>query len=274
MIGYLSSARPLRRRRTQAEGLEQLAHRHLTYKTSRSREMDLPGLPPAQAGAGSIDEPAHTNTPGVETRSATRMWPTCSPPRSTSTDRSTCSASGSLKDHGGRADRSDGARDVPGSRCCEGRPAVVLDSTSLPAIADRAPPAGKVYPPTPRARRAQPLLPRRAPPRHCTRSRSVQVARDMEAERLELQRIVIHAIASQTRASPMGGGCERLLALVTPQPVMAAWPRAITPGAPLQHLGADLDVLIRPPARAPRRRSAKPDRGVPPASARCSAPRS
>ena len=92
-IGYLE---PHDRPETaaQAEGLEVIPRRRVTYRDTELEEMDLPARPRAiaRAGADRRDRP-HQRARASSTRSASRTSRTSSPPASTSSPRSTSSTS-------------------------------------------------------------------------------------------------------------------------------------------------------------------------------------
>lgn len=61
------------------------------HRQQRLEEMDLDGLLARKPAIAVVDELAHSNAPAAATRSAGRMWRSCSTPESTSTPPSTCS---------------------------------------------------------------------------------------------------------------------------------------------------------------------------------------
>ena len=90
VIGYLETHGRVATA-AQAEGLEVIPRRRVTYRDTPLEEMDLPAVLARAPELCLIDELAHTNAPASSTRSATRTWPTCSPQASTCSAPSTSS---------------------------------------------------------------------------------------------------------------------------------------------------------------------------------------
>ncbi len=90
VIGYLE---PHGRAETlaQANGLESVPRRRLSYRDTELEEMDMPTILRRAPELCLIDELAHTNAPASSTASATRTSRTYSMPESTSSRQSTCS---------------------------------------------------------------------------------------------------------------------------------------------------------------------------------------
>jgi two-component system, OmpR family, sensor histidine kinase KdpD len=237
VIGYLE---PHDRPETieQAEGLEHLPRRHLSYKDVPLEEMDLPALLERRPELALIDELAHTNAAGVE--HAKRYQ-----------DIGDVLAAGidvySTVNVQHLESLNDQVAELTGVRVRETFPDTVLGKADEVVLVDLTPAtllerlqAGKIYP----AARVPAALNGFFRVENLEALREValrQVAEDVEAKRLKDNGIVLREDRLRDHASPVAVA-ERLLALVTPQPasqriVRRAWRSA-------RRLGADLDVLI------------------------------
>ncbi|HEY4825671.1 MAG TPA: histidine kinase [Solirubrobacteraceae bacterium] len=238
VIGYLE---PHGRAETvaQAEGLETVPRRRVTYRDSVLEEMDLPALLRRAPELALIDELAHTNAPGVEHHKRYE-------------DVEDVLAAGidvfSTVNVQHLESLNDQVAELTGIRVRETIPDSVLGAADEVVLIDITPQslverlrAGKVYP----AERVQTALNNFFKVENLAALREValrQVAEEVEAKRIPVE----HAPARPgderliDSAAPAAVG-ERLLALVTPQAksqrvVRRAWRSA-------QRLGADLDVL-------------------------------
>jgi two-component system sensor histidine kinase KdpD len=246
VIGYLEPHGRIETERV-AEGLPQLARRHVTYKDVTLSEMDLPGLIERRPELALIDELAHTNAPGTE---HSKRYEDVADVLDAGIDvYSTVNVQHleSLNDQ---------VAELTGVRVRETFPDSVLSAADEVVLVDVTPPAllerlraGKVYKPE----RVPAALNGFFRVENLEALREValrQVAEGVEAKRLVRERPPVRdeqRILGQ--AAPQAVG-ERLLALDTPQVssqrvVRRAWRSA-------QRLGADMDVLtVLPPGRAP-----------------------
>jgi two-component system sensor histidine kinase KdpD len=237
VIGYLE---PHGREETeaQADGLELVPPRRVTYKDVDVREMDLPAVLERRPELCLIDELAHTNAPGLEHGKRYE-------------DIADVLAAGidvfSTVNVQHLEALNDQVAELTGVRVRETFPDSVLKEADEVVLVDLTPPAlidrlraGKVYPPA----RVPAALNGFFRVENLEALREValrQVAEDIELKRRNVDIIAPREDRLMDRAAPQAVG-ERLLALVTPQPasqriVRRAWRSA-------QRLGAELDVLI------------------------------
>jgi two-component system sensor histidine kinase KdpD len=237
VIGYLE---PHGREETeaQADGLERVAPRRVTYKDVEVREMDLPAVLERRPELCLIDELAHTNPPGLEHGKRYE-------------DIADVLAAGidvfSTVNIQHLEALNDQVAELTGVRVRETFPDSVLKQADEVVLVDLTPPAlierlraGKVYPPA----RVPAALNGFFRVENLEALREValrQVAEDVELKRRNVDMIAPREDRLMDRAAPQAVG-ERLLALVTPQAasqriVRRAWRSA-------QRLGAELDVLI------------------------------
>jgi two-component system sensor histidine kinase KdpD len=237
VIGYLE---PHGREETeaQADGLERVPPRRVTYKDVDVREMDLPAVLERRPELCLIDELAHTNAPGLEHGKRYE-------------DIADVLAAGidvfSTVNVQHLEALNDQVAELTGVRVRETFPDSVLKEADEVVLVDLTPPAlidrlraGKVYPPA----RVPAALNGFFRVENLEALREValrQVAEDIELKRRNVDIIAPREDRLMDRAAPQAVG-ERLLALVTPQPasqriVRRAWRSA-------QRLGAELDVLI------------------------------
>jgi two-component system, OmpR family, sensor histidine kinase KdpD len=237
VIGYLE---PHRRPETavQADGLELVPRRRLTYRDVAFEELDLPGVLARAPELALIDELAHTNAPGLE--HAKRY-----------DDVRDVLAAGidvySTVNVQHLESLNDQIAELTGTRVRETLPDSVLGEADEVVLIDLTPEAligrlraGKVYP----GERVATALNHFFKIENLAALREValrQVAEEVEAKRLVLDTGPVrddhHLVEG---AAPLAVG-ERLLALVTPQPrsqrvVRRAWRSA-------QRLAAELDIL-------------------------------
>ncbi len=237
VIGYLE---PHGRAETlaQAEGLEQIPRRRVTYRDTAVEEMDLPTVLRRAPELCLIDELAHTNAPGVEHKkryddiddvlaAGIDVFSTVNVQHMESLNDQICELTGIRV-----------RETVPDSKIGEADDIVLVDITPQSLVERLL--AGKVYP----SERIQTALNNFFKIENLSALREValrQVAEEVEAKRLpgdggnrgRDERLLDHT-------GPQAIG-ERLLALVTPQPesqriVRRAWRSA-------QRLGAELDLL-------------------------------
>jgi two-component system, OmpR family, sensor histidine kinase KdpD len=237
VIGYLE---PHGRAETvaQADGLEMIPRRRVTYRDAVLEEMDLPALLARQPELALIDELAHTNAPGVEHEKRYE-------------DIQDVLAAGidvfSTVNVQHLESLNDQVAELTGIRVRETVPDSVLGAADDVVLVDITPQslverlvAGKVYP----GERIQTALNNFFKIENLSALREValrQVAEEVEAKRIPAD---TGARRSDERlmdtAAPQAIG-ERLLALITPKPhsqriVRRAWRSA-------QRLGAELDLL-------------------------------
>ena len=237
VIGYLE---PHGRAETtaQADGLETIPRRRVTYRDSTLEEMDLPGILRRRPELALIDELAHTNAPGLE--HAKRYE-----------DVDDVLAAGidvfSTVNVQHLETLNDQVAELTGIRVRETVPDAVVGMADEVVLIDITPQslierlvAGKVYP----AERVPAALNNFFKVENLAALR--EVALRQVAEEVESKRITVDGVGRPggerliDTAAPAAVG-ERLLALVTPHPrsqrvVRRAWRSA-------QRLGAELDVL-------------------------------
>jgi two-component system sensor histidine kinase KdpD len=240
VIGYLE---PHGRAETiaQAQGLEIVPRRRVSYRDTVLEEMDLPAILRREPELCLIDELAHTNAPGVEHE---KRYEDIADVLQAGIDvYSTVNVQHleSLNDQ---------VAEVTGTRVRETVPDAVLGSADDVVLIDITPEslierllAGKVYP----GERIQAALNNFFKIENLSALREVslrQVAEEIEAKRIPSSGIESPGRGRDERliesAAPQAIG-ERLLALITPQPqsqrvVRRAWRSA-------QRLGAELDLL-------------------------------
>ena len=239
VIGYLE---PHGRAETtaQAEGLEVVPRRRITYRDSVLEEMDLPAVLRRRPELALIDELAHTNAPGVEHEKRYE-------------DVEDVLAAGidvfSTVNVQHLETLNDQVAEVTGIRVRETVPDAVLGAADEVVLIDITPQslierlmAGKVYP----AERVPAALNNFFKVENLSALREValrQVAEEVEAKRIPADGVAPSRPGDERlidRAASAAVG-ERLLALVTPKPssqrvVRRAWRSA-------QRLGAELDLL-------------------------------
>jgi len=237
VIGYLE---PHGRADTvaQAEGLETIPRRRVTYRDSEIEEMNLPAILRRAPELVLIDELAHTNAPGVEHKKRCQ-------------DIAQVLAAGidvfSTVNVQHLESLNDQIAELTGIRVRETVPDAVLGSADDVVLIDITPEsliarllAGKVYP----DERIQTALNNFFKIENLSALREVslrQVAEEIEAKRIPSEaggRGREERLVDNAAAQAIG---ERLLALVTPSPgsqrvVRRAWRSA-------QRLGAELDLL-------------------------------
>jgi two-component system sensor histidine kinase KdpD len=244
VIGYLE---PHGRVETvaQAEGLETVPRRRVTYRDSELEEMDLPALLRRQPELALIDELAHTKAPGLEHR---KRYEDVDDVLAAGVDVFSTVNVQHLES------LNDQVAELTGIRVRETIPDAVLGAADEVILIDITPQslverlrAGKVYP----AERVQAALNNFFKVENLAALREValrQVAEEVEAKRIPVDSDSVHPARSGRpgderlidNAAPVAVG-ERLLALITPQAksqrvVRRAWRSA-------QRLGAELDVL-------------------------------
>ena len=238
VIGYLE---PHRRPQTaaQADGLEVVPRRRVTYRDVALEEMDLPAILRRKPELCLIDELAHTNAPGVE--HAKRYEDVRSVLDAGIDVYSTVNVQHleSLNDQ---------ITELTGTRVRETLPDRVLGEADEVVLIDLTPEAlidrlraGKVYP----GERVEAALNNFFKIENLAALREValrQVAEEVEAKRLVLETVSARGDdpSMLESAAPQAVG-ERLLALVKPTPksqrvVRRAWRSA-------QRLQAELDIL-------------------------------
>jgi two-component system, OmpR family, sensor histidine kinase KdpD len=237
VIGYLE---PHGRAETvaQAEGLEMIPRRRVTYRESVLEEMDLPAILRRRPELCLIDELAHTNAPGLEHEKRYE-------------DVEDVLAAGidvfSTVNVQHLESLNDQIAELTGTRVRETVPDAVIGEADEVVLIDITPQslierllAGKVYP----SERVQSALNNFFKVENLSALREValrQVAEEVEAKRITVD--VVGRSADERlidTAAPQAVG-ERLLALITPTPksqrvVRRAWRSA-------QRLGAELDIL-------------------------------
>jgi two-component system sensor histidine kinase KdpD len=250
VVGYLE---PHGRTETvaQADGLELIPRRSVTYRGKTLEEMDLPGILARRPELCLIDELAHTNAPGVEHE---KRYEDVRDVLDAGIDvYSTVNVQHleSLKDQ---------ITQLTGATVRETIPDAVLSGADEVVLIDLTPEAligrlraGKVY----RPERVQAALNNFFKIENLSALRETalrQVAEDVEVKRLVREAPPITRRDEEGLAAPPEAGpqaiAERLLALATLEPqservIRRAWRSA-------QRLDAPLDVLVvRPPGRAP-----------------------
>jgi len=240
-IGYME---PHKRPETsaQAEGLETVPRRRVTYRGTELEEMDLPALLARAPGLALIDELAHTNATGSEHEKRYE-------------DVRDVLAAGidvfSTVNVQHLESLNDQVAELTGTRVRETIPDAVLGEADEVVLIDLTPEAliarlraGKVYP----GEAIEPALNNFFTVENLLALREValrQVAQEVEAKRLVIEAPLGTREERVAVEVPKAVG-ERLLALVRPQPssqrlVRRAWRSA-------QRLGTDLDLLwVKPP---------------------------
>jgi two-component system, OmpR family, sensor histidine kinase KdpD len=249
-IGYLEShgrAETL----AQAEGLELIPRRRLTYRGTPLEEMDLPAVLARRPELCLIDELAHTNAPGVEHE---KRFEDVRDVLEAGIDVFSTVNVQHLESLGDQVTQLTGAHvreTIPDAVLSGADEVVLIDVTPETLIARLR--AGKVY----RPERVQAALSNFFKIENLAALRETalrQVAEDVEVKRLvrepdALLRRDEEGLTALAQDGPMAIA-ERLLALVTLAPhseriVRRAWRSA-------QRLDAELDVLVvRPPGRPP-----------------------
>jgi two-component system sensor histidine kinase KdpD len=250
VVGYLEShgrAETL----AQAEGLELVARRHLSYRGTPLEEMDLPAVLARAPELCLIDELAHTNAPGVEHE---KRFEDVRDVLDTGIDVFSTVNVQHLESLNDQVTQLTGARvreTIPDAVLAAADEVVLIDVTPETLIARLR--AGKVY----RPERVEAALNNFFKIENLSALRETalrQVAEDVEIKRLvrvssPLPRRDEEGLATLAEPGPQPIA-ERLLALVTLAPhservVRRAWRSA-------QRLDAELDVLVvRPPGRPP-----------------------
>jgi two-component system, OmpR family, sensor histidine kinase KdpD len=250
VIGYLE---PHGRAETvaQADGLEEVPRRKLTYRGTPLEEMDLPGVLARKPELCLIDELAHTNAPGVEHE---KRYEDVREVVEAGIDVFSTVNVQHLES------LNDQITQLTGSRTRETIPDEVLSGADEVVLIDVTPEtliarlrAGKVY----RPERVQAALNNFFKVENLAALRETalrQVAEDVEVKRLVREPAALvrrdeEGLPTAAEAAPQAIA-ERLLALATLAPhservVRRAWRSA-------QRLDAELDVLVvRPPGRPP-----------------------
>jgi two-component system, OmpR family, sensor histidine kinase KdpD len=250
VIGYLEShgrAETL----AQAEGLELIPRRHLTYRGTPLEEMDLPGVLARRPELCLIDELAHTNAPGVEHE---KRYEDVRAVIEAGIDvYSTVNVQHleSLNDQVTQLTGAHVRETIPDAVLSAADEVVLIDVTPETLIARLR--AGKVY----RPERVPAALSNFFKIENLAALRETalrQVAEDVEVKRLVREPAAAPHRDEEGLPAPAPDGprpiAERLLALATLAPhsehvVRRAWRSA-------QRLDAELDVLVvRPPGRPP-----------------------
>lgn len=238
VLGYLEPhARPATEE--QAEGLERVARREVTYRDRSMSEMDLPAILARAPDLCLIDELAHTNAPGVE---HAKRWEDVESVLTAGIDVFSTVNVQHLES------LNDQVLQLTGVRVRETLPDVVLANADEVILIDLPPAAlierlraGKIYP----ADRVPAALNGFFKTEHLAALREV-VLRQV-AEEVEAKRLVDRPAPSATRddrLAPSGGPAavgERLLVLVTPSPRAQRVVRRAFRSS--QRLGAELDLL-------------------------------
>ena len=236
VIGYLE---PHGRADTaaQAEGLELVPRRRVTYRGTTMEELDLPGLERRAPELALIDELAHTNAPGLE---HAKRYEDVNEVLEAGVDvLSTVNVQHleSLNDQIAELTGVHVRETVPDDLLGCADEVVLIDITPEALLARLR--AGKVYPGEQRIAGA---LNNFFKIENLAALREValrQVAEEVESKRL-VREIPVPGERMRDSAAPQAVG-ERLLALITPQPraqriVRRAWRSS-------QRLGAELDLL-------------------------------
>jgi two-component system, OmpR family, sensor histidine kinase KdpD len=241
VIGYLE---PHGRAETvaQAEGLEVVPRRRVTYRETTLEEMDLPGILQRAPELCLVDELAHTNAPGVEHE---KRYQDIEDILNAGIDVFSTVNVQHLES------LNDRVAELTGVHVRETFPDTVLSSADEVVLIDLTPEAliqrlreGRVYPPE----RVETALTSFFKIENLQALREValrQVAEDVEAKRSVVPEMVGTREDRVAEVVPQAVG-ERLLALVTPRPqsqrlVRRAWRSA-------QRLQAELDLLYVPAA--------------------------
>ncbi len=237
VIGYLE---PHGRAETlaQAEGLEVVPRRRITYRDSVLEEMDLPGVLARRPELALIDELAHTNAPGVE---HPKRYEDVEDVLEAGIDVFSTVNVQHLES------LNDQVAELTGIRVRETVPDAVIGAADEVVLIDVTPQtlverlvAGKVYP----AERVQSALNNFFKVENLAALREValrQVAEEVEAKRIPAESAGRPGDERMIDTAASAAVGERLLALVTPSTksqrvVRRAWRSA-------QRLGAELDVL-------------------------------
>jgi two-component system sensor histidine kinase KdpD len=250
VVGYLEShgrAETL----AQAEGLELVPRRHLSYRATPLEEMDLPAVLARRPELCLIDELAHTNAPGVEHE---KRYEDVREVIEAGIDvYSTVNVQHleSLNDQVTQLTGAHVRETIPDAVLSAADEVVLIDVTPETLIARLR--AGKVY----RPERVQAALSNFFKIENLAALRETalrQVAEDVEVKRLVREPSALPRRDEEGLTAPVQDGprpiAERLLALATLAPhsehvVRRAWRSA-------QRLDAELDVLVvRPPGRPP-----------------------
>jgi two-component system, OmpR family, sensor histidine kinase KdpD len=235
----------------QAEGLELIPRRHLTYRGTPLEEMDLPAVLARKPELCLIDELAHTNAPGVEHE---KRYEDVRDVIEAGIDVFSTVNVQHLESLGDQVTQLTGAHvreTIPDAVLAAADEVVLIDVTPETLIARLR--AGKVY----RPERVQAALENFFKIENLAALRETalrQVAEDVEVKRLVREPAPLARRDEEGLPAPAQDGpqpiAERLLALATLAPhseriVRRAWRSA-------QRLDAELDVLVvRPPGRPP-----------------------
>jgi two-component system sensor histidine kinase KdpD len=223
---------------TQAEGLEVVPRRRVTYRDTVLEEMDLPAILRRGPELCLIDELAHSNAPGVEHE---KRYEDIEDVLDAGIDVFSTVNVQHLES------LNDQVAELTGTRVRETVPDAVIGSADEVVLIDLTPQslierlqAGKIYP----GERIEAALNNFFKVENLSALREVslrQVAEEVEAKRVLSQPVVERREERLLdTAAPLAVG-ERLLALIKPQPksqriVRRAWRSA-------QRLGAELDLL-------------------------------
>ncbi len=237
VIGYLE---PHGRAETtaQAEGLERIPRRRVTYRGTTLEEMDLPGVLARAPELALIDELAHTNAPGLE---HAKRYEDIEDVLAAGIDVHSTLNVQHLETLNDQVAELTGVRvreTVPDDVLGRADEVVLIDLTPE-ALLDRLR-AGKVYAGEQRIANA---LNNFFKVENLSALREValrQVAEEVESKRLVREVVTVPGERMRDSAAQQAVG-ERLLALITPQPrsqriVRRAWRSA-------QRLGGELDLL-------------------------------
>jgi len=230
----------------QADGLEVLPRRGITYRGNRVEEMDLPGILSRAPELCLIDELAHTNAPGLEHE---KRWQDVEEVLGAGIDVYSTVNIQHLESLNDQLTELTGIRvreTIPDALLTEAEEVVLIDITPRSLIERLQ--AGKIYKPD----AIQSALDNFFKVENLSALREValrQVAQDVEAKRIPSADSVTPGALGGSRprderlldtAAPQAFS-ERLLALITPHPraqriVRRTWRSA-------QRLGAELDIL-------------------------------
>jgi two-component system sensor histidine kinase KdpD len=220
----------------QAEGLEVVPRRSVTYRGTTVADMDLPAILARAPALCLIDELAHTNAPGLEhakryedvedvLAAGIDVFSTLNVQHLDSLNDQLAELSGVR------------VRETVPDKALQRADEIVLIDLTPEALLERLR-AGKVYP----AARIEAAL------NGFFRIENLVALRETALRQVAEEVVNKRIVAPEVRSAPAVG--ERLLALVQPQPsaqrlVRRAWRSA-------QRLGAELDVLwVQPPGRPP-----------------------
>jgi two-component system sensor histidine kinase KdpD len=222
----------------QAEGLEQLPRRSVTYRDTAIEEMDLPAIFSRAPDLALIDELAHTNAPGLEHG---KRYEDIEDVRDVGIDVFSTVNVQHLES------LNDRIADLTGVRVRETFPDTVLTSADEVVLIDLTPEAlierlraGKIYP----SERISASLNNFFRIENLATLRELalrQTAEDVEAKARPRRSAAQVGGREQLIEAAPAAVAERVLALITPRPrsqrvVRRAWRSA-------QRLGADLDLL-------------------------------